>query len=233
MDLTWSTSLQVYLLPWNSPHKTWSHNWILIYIFWNEHVSLSTRLPVSWWRNFYLLRSWYTTVSQPDCLFLSLVLSWAGFMIATIHSAFKVAGMSKEKGKILRCKEERARGVNQHRSNRAGRDTLVTPWLKETQIAVPTMLKSQGSYSRFGITKARVLWEHELQASGTAKSVSSPCSKLGGHRFCCYSSETYFTLSHLQMKEWPVTVELNQESWGGIRSRLCCLPCRTLKLQLE
>ena len=106
MDLTWSPRLQVYLLPWNSPHKTWSHNWILISIVWNECMSLSTRLPVSWWRNFYPLHFWCTMVSPSDCLFLSWVLSWAGFIIATFHSAFKVAGMSKEKGTILRCKQE-------------------------------------------------------------------------------------------------------------------------------
>lgn len=162
MDLTWSPRLQVYLLPWNSPHKTWSHNWILIYIVWNERMSLSTRLPVSRWRNFYPLYSCYTMVFPPDCLLLSLVLSWAGFMIATIHSAFKVAGMSKEEGTIFRREQECGRRVNQQRSNRAGRDIPVPPWLKETQIAVLTMLKSQGSYSIFGITKASVLWEHEL-----------------------------------------------------------------------
>lgn len=162
MDLTWSPRLQVCLLPWNSPHKTWSHNWILIHIVWNEYMSLSTRLPVFQWRNFYSLHSYFTMVSPPDYLFLSLVLSWAGFMIATIHSAFKAAGMSQEIRTIFRCNQEYARRVNQHRSNRASRDTPAPSWFKETQIAVPTMLTSQGSYSWFGITKASVLWEHEL-----------------------------------------------------------------------
>lgn len=109
MDLTWSPRLQVYLLPWNSPHKTWSHNWILIYIVWNElHVLVyqatcvlvEELLPPSLLMHHGL---------PLNCLFLSLVLSWAGFIIATFHSAFKVAGMSKEKGTILRCKQECAR----------------------------------------------------------------------------------------------------------------------------
>lgn len=45
------------LLPWNSLHKTWSHNWILIYVVWNEYMSLSTRLPVFQCKNFYSLYS--------------------------------------------------------------------------------------------------------------------------------------------------------------------------------
>lgn len=110
----------------NSPHKTWSHNWTLIYILWNECLFLSARLPVSWCRNFYPLHSWYTVVSPQDCLFLSLVLSQAGFTIATFHSACKVASMSQEKGMIFRCKQECSRGISQHRSTELS-ETPLTP----------------------------------------------------------------------------------------------------------
>lgn len=73
-DLPWSPRIQAYLFPSNSPHKTWNQCWILIYIVWNEDMSLSSRIPVSWWRTFYPIYSWYSKLYSPD--FLGSLLGW-------------------------------------------------------------------------------------------------------------------------------------------------------------